>query len=54
MLNLQICTVIIIYIYNNNIIIIYNNNNINRVGFFLSTNRENIRLFPSAFMRTYF
>ena len=27
---------------------------INRVGFFLSVNREKIRLFPSAFMRTYF
>ena len=27
---------------------------INRVGFFLSINREKIRLFPSVFMRTYF
>ena len=27
---------------------------INRVGFFLSINREKIRLFPSDFMRTYF
>ena len=27
---------------------------INTVGFFLSINREKIRLFPSDFMRTYF
>ena len=27
---------------------------INRVGFFLSINREKIRLLPSDFMRTYF
>ena len=27
---------------------------IKRVGFFLSLNREKIRLFPSAFMRTNF
>ena len=27
---------------------------INRVGFFLSINREKIRLFPSDFMHTYF
>ena len=27
---------------------------INRVGFFLSMNREKIRLFPSDFIRTYF
>ena len=27
---------------------------INRVGFFLSINREKNRLFPSDFMRTYF
>ena len=27
---------------------------INRVGFFLSINREKIRLFPSDFMRNYF
>ena len=27
---------------------------INRVGFFLSINREKIRLYPSFFMRTYF
>ena len=27
---------------------------INRVGFFLSINREKMQLIPSAFMRTYF
>ena len=27
---------------------------INRVGFFLSINREKIRLFPSSYMRTNF
>ena len=53
MLNLQICTVIIMT-KNAGAGYTFYPLSINRVGFFRSISREKIRLFPSVFMCTYF